>query len=103
MFLQLHLRCVTTFDQQNLLVDIYSHLYNRLPLPRRGILLRVSNSVRQSSYMYSLQKTSDSSAPSIVAVECMTVVTERHGRAAGFSFPYLGDPGFKYRLGDRLQ
>lgn len=32
-----------TFHEQNLLVDIYSHLYNRLPLPRADNPLRVSN------------------------------------------------------------
>jgi len=30
-------------------------------------------------------------------------VVERHRRAVSLSFSYLGDPGFKYRFGDRLQ
>jgi hypothetical protein len=30
-------------------------------------------------------------------------VVERHRRAFRVSFSYLGDPGFKYRFGDRLQ
>jgi hypothetical protein len=30
-------------------------------------------------------------------------VVERHRRAVSLSFSYLGDPGFKYWFGDRLQ